>query len=253
VPTFTLSLDLRKSTSLMDQVEQAGAFAIWLESLSEICRKIVHDNGGIFDKFTGDGVIAHFAATERDADERDNMIYDNALASPTIRAQAERAFTCSCELVRAIQEHLKQLRPLLRFDIGTAGPSVGLAFDDASWSLDRDGRPIVVGKGVVNACRLTGAPAGAIEMANNARRFVERMPNSQVLMPSIRINNVKNHKDLKDDILPRDFMCRIRANDASDPFPGRPRHILQKEVDRIFKDVEAMHRDRADMMKDALD
>ncbi len=245
VPTFTLSLDLRKSTSLMDQVEQPGAFAIWLETLSELCREIVHDNGGIFDKFTGDGVIAHFAVAYDPNEKIPPSNYDFAVSWPKVQTQAAAALTCGCELVRAVQELLKLLQPLLRFDIGTAGPSVGIAFDDASWSLDRDGRPIVVGKGVVNACRITAAPAGSIEVANNVVRFIKRMDSFTGFAASIRTNNVDHHKDLRSEVLPRDAIARIRATLADDPLPGRRRHELEAKGKAIFDDVGEMHHRRS--------
>jgi class 3 adenylate cyclase len=225
ISTATVSLDLRKSTSLMDQVEDREAFAVWLESLSEICREITHENDGIFDKFTGDGIIAHFA----DAD----MEVATSIPSPIVRA-----FTCGCELIRAVDVHLDALRPRLRFNIAASRPAVGMAFDEAAWSLDRDGRPIVVGKGVVNACRLNSGEAGWIQMAYNMKRHL-RDGVSKDVYNRIEGGPVDKHKDLKPELLPECF----RVTDA-DINLGRSRDQLGKIVERISAQVKEDHDDR---------
>jgi len=225
IRTATVSLDLRKSTSLMDQVENRQAFAEWLESLSEICREIAHDNFGIFDKFTGDGIIAHFT---------DEEMHGEAIAANSII----RAFTCSCELVRAVDIHLDALRPRLRFNIAASRPAVGIAFDVAAWSLDRDGRPIVVGKGVVNACRLNSGDPGWIQMAYNMKRHLkEAVPTEvfDVIEPAL----VDRHKDLKPELQPE---CFRLAN--ADIKLGRSRAALEAIVERISSQVKEGHEDR---------
>lgn len=229
VPTATVSLDLRKSTSLMDQVENRQAFAVWLESLSEICREIAHDNFGIFDKFTGDGIIAHFSEAE---------MYAETMRSSSI----VRAFTCACELVRAVDIHLDALRPHLRFNIAASRPAVGIAFDVAAWSLDRDGRPIVVGKGVVNACRLNSGEAGWIQMAYNMKRHLkEGVPKDVFEMIEGAV--VDKHKDLKPDLQPECF--RVKNVDFN---LGRSRAELETIVDCISLQVKEGHEDRKRLM-----
>lgn len=224
IPTATVSLDLRRSTSLMDQAENREAFAVWLESLSEICREITHDNHGIFDKFTGDGIIAHFA---------DAPMAETAM----IPGPVVRAFTCGCELIRAVDIHLDALRPYLRFNIAASRPAVGMAFDEAAWSLDRDGRPIVVGKGVVNACGLHSGDAGWIQMAYNMKRHLADAVAKDVC-DGIAEGVVERHKGLKPDLQPECF--RITNADIN---LGRSRGELGKIVERISAQVKEDHDD----------
>lgn len=225
VPTATVSLDLRKSTSLMDQVEDRQAFAVWLEGLSEICREIAHDNFGIFDKFTGDGIIAHFAEAEMTEE-------------PNPGNSVLRAFTCACELIRAVDIHLDALRPRLRFNIAASRPAVGIAFDVASWSLDRDGRPIVVGKGVVNACRLNSGDAGWIQMAYNMKRHLKDSVPKNVF-EVIEGTLVDKHKDLKPELQPECF--RVANTEIN---LGRSRVDLETIVHRISVQVKGGHDER---------
>jgi len=191
VSTITLSLDLRKSTFAMNEARDMKLYANWVEALVILLRRIGHDNLAVFDKFTGDGVIVHFLIDhineilEKNGAEfradffGGEMLY--AIDAPhhsgspkgsawrndarMILRSAFLAARCAREMIVAVEYHLRHLlRDNLRFSTGLLGAGVGIALDNAIWSMDRDGNPVVVGPGVVNACRLTDAAAGLIQM-----------------------------------------------------------------------------------------
>lgn len=151
--TVTLSIDLRKSTFCMEQAVSARKFAMWIDQLVQIVLLIGQRSGGIFDKFTGDGALIHFL------DDDCTNIYGYSAAT--------KATECAAAMHFAIEEvHLPRLRSNLRFDSDLLGAAIGIDQCEASWSLDHRMNPIVVGRGVVNACRLSGGPSGTTRLSN---------------------------------------------------------------------------------------
>ena len=59
-PGAVISIDIRNSTELMLLAKSPVDFAQFITSLILVLEKIVKDNFGIFDKFTGDGLLAFF-------------------------------------------------------------------------------------------------------------------------------------------------------------------------------------------------
>jgi hypothetical protein len=118
----------------------------------------------VFDKFTGDGVISHFPIYE----------FDNNNGGAANKVVLNCA-VCAWDMVRAATLYIKHLLPNLALRKQAFGPSVGIAFDNAQWSVDRVGNPIVVGKGVVHACRLGGGPAGTVQISNAVFSRIEHL------------------------------------------------------------------------------
>ncbi|MDP2330001.1 MAG: hypothetical protein Q8M19_04805 [Reyranella sp.] len=157
--TVTISLDLRRSTFAMDSATDKKAYADWMEGFVETLRRVTKENNGVFDKFTGDGVIAHFLVGE--ASVTGGISQDEKEA-------VKAAVKCGWEMIYAVMHLMERLRRILSLDNAKMGPSVGLAIDDAIWSVDRRGGPIVVGRGVVQACRANAGEAGTMQMTNAA-------------------------------------------------------------------------------------
>ncbi len=160
IKTATISVDLRQSTFAMESAINKKEYADWVEGFVQILRRITHDNSGVFDKFTGDGVIVHFIAS---AFEK---------WSTAEQALVRQAVKCGWEMMYAVREHLGDLRPLLSLDNFRVGAAVGVAVDDAMWSVDRSGNPIVVGRGVVHACRANVTPAMTMSLTNRAYKML---------------------------------------------------------------------------------
>lgn len=162
VSTITLSLDLRKSTIAMDQATDLGEFAYWMRELVQELTEIALAHLAVFDKFTGDGIIVHFLN-----DDVNRLI---PLISPDCDklSAMELAVICATKMITIVDQRLATLREFLQNDFANFGASVGLDVGAAKWSADHTGNPIVVGRGVVGACRNSGAPAGKIRLVNAA-------------------------------------------------------------------------------------
>ena len=163
--TATLCLDMRKSTFCMEHSDQPEQFGRWMDSLIKVITDVCHSNGGVFDKFTGDGGLVHFLDTECL-----QIFNKSALVC---------AVECAGELRAQIKILLADLRKFIRFDSGLLGAGIAIDVGDAYWSLDYRDNPIVVGRVVVGACRICdGAKAGKIRLTNIAR---QQLPNEMLL------------------------------------------------------------------------
>lgn len=144
VATTSLSFDLRSSTFIMEHAIDKAKHADWLEKLVKVLRVLTHRHNGVFDKFTGDGVLVHFPVYGFSADDE-----------PARTRTVINAVACGWEMVEAAELCGEYLRPNLALYTERFGGTAGVAFDFAAWSRDEAGNPIVVGRGVVHACRLS--------------------------------------------------------------------------------------------------
>lgn len=159
VKTITLSLDLRKSTLAMEQARDHQKFATWMHDLLKKLTDTALNHFGVFDKFTGDGVIVHFLVDD----------LKGLPGQPTGIEVIERAVCCAAAMIREVDDMLPRLREILLNDCDQFGAGVGLSVDGARWRTDHTGSPIVVGRGVVTACRAAdSAKAGVIRLINSA-------------------------------------------------------------------------------------
>jgi len=168
VPTCSVSLDLRKSTEMMNQVSNGKAYADWLECYIKILSEIVYRNYGVLDKFTGDGLLAHFPIISPFCE-----FYSQTISSTNIESNnssaVSAALKAAVEMTLATTHWLDFIVPEIGIMNDSFGAAVGIALENASWSVDSEGNPLVVGKGVVQSCRLSGGKAGSIKMTNKAR------------------------------------------------------------------------------------
>ncbi len=206
VPTTTLVLDIRKSTFAMSFALSEKAFAEWMSFTIRLLRRISDKYSAIFDKFTGDGVMIHFASiegTRKGTDDSDLHREPDFMGMPSEDDYAEivktldrnfnvphvqnpvalkdgllanesrllMAYCCAWEMMHALNHHTRELDSILTRGHGGLGSTVGIGIGSATWSLDRDGNPIVVGPGVVGACRAvdSGDP-GCVVVSPTIRR-----------------------------------------------------------------------------------
>lgn len=163
--TITISLDLRKSTFAMEQAKDNAKFASWMNGLIAELTGHAKSRGAIFDKFTGDGVIVHFPVNPPWGEEEDRNV------------TLTKALRCAADLVGIVDKHLPDLRMNLHNNSGKFGAGVGMAMADAQWGMDANGQFMVVGKGVVGACRAADdAVAGRIRLVNSAYQPIAAIP-----------------------------------------------------------------------------
>jgi class 3 adenylate cyclase len=138
---YVMSVDIRKSTDLMLKAVEPAQFVKFIRTLCDRLRAAVLRNHGIFDKFTGDGILAFFP--EFFSGEEAGFL------AVTAATQCHRAFA------ETYDEHLDCFTTA-RQDVG-----LGIGIDYGTVALVSDlGGLTVVGTPVVYACRFGGAPAG---------------------------------------------------------------------------------------------
>lgn len=133
-----LSIDIRRSTELMLKADTHEKFAIFISGLTEELKKIVIQNYGVFDKFTGDGILAYF---------------------PTFYSGGDAIKKCiktADECHKAFAAYYSNNRNMFRVVINT-GLGIGIDFGSAK-IVKINGEQTIVGSPVVYACRLSGAP-----------------------------------------------------------------------------------------------
>jgi class 3 adenylate cyclase len=138
---FVISIDLRGSTSLMLKAKTPKDFANFLDELCKTIEQVVKANHGVFDKFTGDGVLAFFPKFFSGEDAGYYVL--------------KTAIQCHSEFQRIY----KKYRVSFTSVPVNAGFGVGVDFGNVHFLSIADGLT-VVGIPVVYACRLGGAAAG---------------------------------------------------------------------------------------------
>jgi len=134
---FVMSLDIRRSTELMLKAKSAKHFEFYIRSLCEGFRDIILSNNGVFDKFTGDGVLAYFP---------------EFYSGPDAGYFAIRA-AIDCHIF--FKAHYQSKRNLFHVVLQNTGLGIGIDCGEIHLALINN--YTVVGRPVVYACRLSSA------------------------------------------------------------------------------------------------
>ena len=138
---FVMAVDIRRSTELMLKARRPDQFASFLTTLCRLLESIVKDCHGVFDKFTGDGILAFFPD-----------FFSGTDAAYWCLSAADRAHAAFTSTYHA---HRTSFNSVLN-DVGLG---IGIDFGPVH-VVQVAGGVTVVGPPVVYACRLSGAPAG---------------------------------------------------------------------------------------------
>ena len=147
--TYVLSIDIRRSTELMLKAKKPELFEKFIVSLCNKLSKVILDNYGVFDKFTGDGVLAFFPDFFSGIDA-------GLLAIKT---------ALECHAV--FDAHYKQNRNCFVSVLQDIGLGIGIDFGQ-TYLVKMNGSFTVIGAPVVYACRMSGAKAGDTLLNQNA-------------------------------------------------------------------------------------
>lgn len=140
---FVLSIDIRRSTDLMLKARSAEMFAVFMRGLCETLEGHVKANYGVFDKFTGDGILAFFPEFFTGEDAGYHAI---EVARTSIQV-FERLYKAARRFFTAVPA-----------DVG-----LGIGLDYGSVHvIPMSGGLTAVGEAVVYACRIGSTPAGTI-------------------------------------------------------------------------------------------
>jgi class 3 adenylate cyclase len=151
---IVMSVDIRRSTELMLKAREPANFAEFITGLSEELFACVIGNNGVFDKFTGDGILAFFP--ERFSGP------DSAYFAIKTAAECHRVFN------RIYKSSRRSFSSVLK------GVGLGIGIDFGRVRLLKVAEGLtVVGSPVVYACRLSGAPAGRTYLNQPAVELIE--------------------------------------------------------------------------------
>jgi len=138
---FVMSVDIRRSTELMLKARSPQQFANFITTLCRELESVVKEHFGVFDKFTGDGILAFFPDFFSGEDAGYNIV----------------AVADKCH--RIFYEKYKEFRTSFTSILTDVGLGIGIDYGPAHM-VQMAGGLTVVGSPVVYACRLGGAPAG---------------------------------------------------------------------------------------------
>jgi len=142
-PSFVLAIDIRRSTDLMLKARSPALFAAFMTELCGALEVAIKEEYGVFDKFTGDGVLAFFPEFFSGTDAGYHAI-----------AVAQKALSIFEECYRRNRSSFTTILRDVNLTVGIDFGSVHL--------VQVAGGLTVVGVPVVYACRLSGGPPGTI-------------------------------------------------------------------------------------------
>lgn len=156
---FVLSIDIRRSTELMLRANEASSFESFITDLCEILKSIITINYGVFDKFTGDGVLGFFP-----------LFYSGESAG-------YYAIKSTVECHEAFGKHYKECRDCFSSVILDTG--LGIGIDYGTCHMANINGLTLIGRPVVYACRLNAAEAGTTLLNQAAYTHIkEKYPDS---------------------------------------------------------------------------
>lgn len=139
--SVVISLDIRRSTELMLKAKKPELFSKFITELTSKLSEVILANYGIFDKFTGDGILAFFP-----------KFYSGEEA-------ILRALKAARECHVVFKDHYYQSRNCFNVFIKDIGLGIGVDYGKVTLVNARN-ELTVVGIPVVYACRMSSAKAG---------------------------------------------------------------------------------------------
>jgi class 3 adenylate cyclase len=202
----------------MEQATDLPAFGTWLDQLVQILTAIAHLNGGVFDKFTGDGALVHFLKGECEE------VYEKLVS-------VDAAMRCAIDMHRGLQIHLEHLMPLLHYLSRKIGAGIAIAVGDAFWSFDYRDNPLTVGQSVVRACRVCDkAPPGTVRVTNGT--YVRLSDDIRRRIGGWRMVDFES-KEIDQKMEVTVWECDVSAITAADD-PGHPSEEIAKLCAAIY-------------------
>jgi len=138
---FVMSVDIRRSTELMLKARRPDHFANFITILCGDLEKVIKDRYGVFDKFTGDGVLAFFP---------DFFSGDDA---------GFRVVSAADMCHKVFNDRYREFRGSFISVLKDVGLGIGIDYGSVHLVQMANGLT-VVGAPVVYACRMAGAPSG---------------------------------------------------------------------------------------------
>lgn len=154
--SVVVSIDIRRSTELMLKARQPEMFSRFITELSQKLSEVILSNFGVFDKFTGDGILAFFPQPYSG---------EHAIV---------RALKAAEECHKIFSEHYYESRSCFNVFIKDVGLGIGVDYGTVTLVNTRN-ELTVVGIPVVYACRMGGAKAGQTLLNLPALEEIQRV------------------------------------------------------------------------------
>ena len=195
IDAFVLSIDIRRSTELMLKAIDPVDFANFLLTLSKYLKETVFLYNGIFEKFTGDGILACF---------------------PTKFCGDDAGFFAICAAQESHQEfagYYQKYRNIFKSVLLDVGLGIGIDYGKISIAY-ANGSLTIVGEPVVYACRLNGAPPGMTYLNQQAYVEILRHPLSKSLCIKDARIDIKHEGNL---LAYSVMLHNLKRNDLAEP------------------------------------
>jgi class 3 adenylate cyclase len=180
-----VSIDIRRSTELMLKARKPELFSKFITELSSKLSENIISNYGIFDKFTGDGILAFFPKFYSG---------DEAII---------RALKSAEECHEIFDKHYHNSKSCFNVFINDVGLGIGIDYGTVTL-VNTSNELTVVGIPVVYACRMSGAKAGDTILNQPAKEEIERLCATQIKITdtTILIKNEGTAEVYKVDVNP---------------------------------------------------
>lgn len=169
------SADIRRSTELMLTCKSPRIYAEFINTISSEFTDAVKQRYGIYDKFTGDGLLAFFPEFYSG---KEGILF---------------ALQCAIDCQHIFDTVFDAYKE--NFDLTDIKTGVGVGIDCGT--VFKSGEELeytVVGKPVVYACRFSSAPAGHTYLTKGANDVLKALPTSQDVS-TIRTSIPIKHED----------------------------------------------------------
>jgi class 3 adenylate cyclase len=162
VDAFVLSVDIRRSTDLMLKAKDPDTFARFTVELATRLRSAILDRLGVFDKFTGDGILGYFP---------------EFLSGPDAGIHCLRA-AAACH--REFEEHYEENRDIFGTVLLEVGLGIGIDYGEVC-IRQIDNELVIVGAPVVYACKFSSGPPGLSLLNQAAYGKVMKLTDGELL------------------------------------------------------------------------
>jgi class 3 adenylate cyclase len=164
-----MSVDIRRSTELMLKAKDPESYQSFIIGLCNKLKQIVIDNYGVFDKFTGDGILSFFP-----------KFYSGDDAPYLAIKAADECHHC-------FSQHYQTNRGHFTVVLNDVGLGIGIDYGDTHLVNTAD-LLTVIGSPVVYACRLSGAEAGQTLVNQQAYEVISHQFGGYVHLQETVIN-----------------------------------------------------------------
>lgn len=192
---FVMAIDIRRSTDLMLNATSAESYVDFMCALEKRLKDAVLRNHGIVDKFTGDGLIAHF---------------------PPFYAGEDAGILCLRAATECHQEFSRvyaDKRGCFRVVLSNIGLGIGIDFGTVHFTVTGQ-ELIAVGTPVVYACRLASVDGGCTVMNEQAARHVlEKYPELHISNRPMKVSLKHQGECCATQVTP--IAVRLTARDPS--------------------------------------